>query len=134
VCTDKKTSLVLLESILEQTPGHFYKIGITGNPQSRLYHHEGVEVDRREEGDMIYVTIQKGMWSQLHLIYRTQSENTVCQAESEFIAHALRKYGGAFRKDQKPGQEVFPFNIRSGGGGKVTGSGPYYLYVLRSHG
>jgi hypothetical protein len=134
VCTDKNAALVLLQNILEQTPGHLYKIGITGNPQSRLYHHEGVEVDRRDEEDMIYVTIQKGLWSQMHLIYRTPNEASICQAEREFIQFALRKYGGALRNDQKLGQQVFPFNVRAGGGGKVTGSGPYYLYVLRSQG
>jgi hypothetical protein len=134
VTRDKSTGLATLQQILDHTRGHLYKIGIAGNPQARQYGHAAVEVDRREEGDMVYITVQKGLWSDMHVIYQVSNEADIRRAEKEFIDFALGKYGGAKRKNQKEGQTVFPFNIRSGGGGPLPRTGPYFLYLLRSGG
>jgi hypothetical protein len=134
VTRDKRVAMATLQKILDETKGHLYKIGIAGNPQSRQYGHEGVEVDRREEGDLVYITVQKGLWSTMHVIYQTSSEAEIRQAEKDFIDFALGKYGGGLRHDQKVGQIVFPFNVRAGGGGPLPRTGPYFLYVLRSSG
>jgi hypothetical protein len=68
----------------------------------------------------------------MHVIYQTLNEVDVRRAEAEFLDFALGKYGGALREGQKEGQAVFPFNVRSGGGGPLPRTGPYFLYVLRS--
>jgi hypothetical protein len=134
VTKDKKMALETLQKILDETKGHLYKVGIAGNPQARQYGHEGVEVDRREVDDLVYITVQKGLWSTMHVIYQTSSDVEIRQAEKEFIEFAVRKYGGGLRNDQKVGQSVFPFNVRAGGGGPLPPTGPYFLYVLRSRG
>jgi hypothetical protein len=134
VARDRKVALATLKKILDETKGHLYKVGIAGNPQNRSYGHEGVEVDRREEGDMIYTTVQKGLWSTMHVVYQTGTDVEIRQAEKEFIDYAAANYGGGLRKQQKESQSVFPFNVRAGGGGPLPKTGPYFLYVLRSRG
>jgi hypothetical protein len=134
VSRDKKVAVATLQKILDETKGHLYKIGIAGNPQSRGYGHEGVEVDRREDAirGMVYITVAKGLWSHMHVISQTMNEEDIRKTEAQFIDFAKSKYGGALREEQREGQVVFPLNVRAGGGGPLPRTGPYYLYVLRS--
>jgi hypothetical protein len=134
VTTDKKVALETLRWVLDETTGHLYKIGFAGNPQARRYGHEGVEVDRSEVGDMVYITVRKRLWASMHVVYQTRSAVEIRQAEKEFIRFAAHEYGGGLIEDQRAGQTVFPFNDRAGGGGPVSPIGPYFIYVLRSRG
>jgi hypothetical protein len=134
VTRDKKVALETLQRVLDETTGHLYKIGFAKNPQSRGYFHEGFEVDRYEEGSMVYITLQRGFWASMHVIYQTSSAVQIRLAEKEFIGLAVRKYGGGPVEHQRPGQTMIPLNDNAGGGGPVSPTGLYFIYVLRSRG
>lgn len=123
--SDKTRALGHLEKIFRESRGFLYKIGISTNPTTRSYGHNQTEVDRREVGDMIYVTIQKGFWERMYVIFQTPLSGAVRDAEKEFIAHARKNFGN-FQTS-----ELVEMNDSSGGGGPLGSEGPYYLYVLR---
>ena len=126
--TDRDRALEHMKKILRETVGSIYKVGISSNPSGRTYGHQRVAVDERREGDMIYVTIQVGLWSKMYVIFQTLLEEEIRRAEREFIAEAKKDFG-----DYKT-SNIVTMNENPGGEGPLRATGPYFLYVLRSAG
>jgi len=125
---NRQAALGHLRRILTDTKGHIYKIGIATNPVSRSYAHGKVAVDEREDGDLTYVTFQRGLWDRMFVIFQTTSGAAVREAEREFIEAAQKEFGD-FRT-----HSLVTMNTSTGGEGPLGPRGPYFLYVLRSAG
>jgi hypothetical protein len=130
VDNDKTRARGHLEKILKESPGSIYKIGITSDPPKRSGNHREAIVSRREVEDMVYLTIQKGLWNRMFVIFQSPIQDVVSRAEKEFIAHAAKLYPD--HDFQTHG--LVSMNTSSGGGGSMGGEGPFYLYLLRSTG
>lgn len=126
VDTDKRRALGHMKKILQDTPGHIYKVGIATNPTGRTYGHNRVAVDERVEGDMIYVTYQTGLWSRMYVIFQSPSAGVIRLAERDFIQAANTGFGDFSRSG------IVTMNTSTGGEGPLGARGPYYLYILRS--
>ena len=126
--TDQTSAFDHVKRILKDTKGHIFKIGIATNPVLRSYGHNKVVVDEKEVGDMTYVTLQRGMWSTMHVVFQTTSEPAIRLAEREFIRKAAQNFGD-FAKSN-----LVTMNASAGGEGPLGAQGPYFLYVLRSFG
>jgi len=125
---NKPAPLAHLRKILTDTKGHIYKVGIATNPVRRSYAHGKVAVDEREDGDLTYVTFQRGLWDRMFVIFQTLSGAEVRDAERDFIEVARKEFGDFGTHN------LVTMNTSTGGEGPLGPRGPYFLYVLRSAG
>jgi hypothetical protein len=126
--TDRQAAYGHLKKILAETKGHIYKIGIATNPTGRSYGHGLVAVDEREDGDLIHVTYQRGLWDRMFVIFQSPLSLVIRDAEREFIRRTKQDFADFARHN------LVTMNESKGGEGPLGAKGPYFLYLLRSAG
>lgn len=114
-----------LRNVLVNPPTGVFYIGQTNNPLRRRAGHGRLKVDPRTRDDEGPLVLPQGVWSEMHVVFRTDSDASMRKVETQLEDFARHHYGGAARLD------LSAANRRAGGAGRRATRGPFYVYVLR---